>query len=81
MCASCGLAKGSPLCCKLAESFAGKDLCAKCGEVAATENCCQEGAEKCAVCGLNKGAPLCCRLTARTEVTEQTSVVEKKDEL
>jgi hypothetical protein len=36
-------------------------LCAKCGEIKGTENCCNPDAEKCAHCKLNAGSPACCK--------------------
>ena len=62
-CESCGLTKGSTLCCvELDESVKGQDLCGKCGNVAESDSCCDENAEKCASCGLAKGSALCCKL-------------------
>ena len=42
-CEKCGVHEGSLLCCAVLES-AGKTFCAKCGQVAGTEECCKEGA-------------------------------------
>jgi len=62
-CEKCGLHERSELCCKKVEGdFTGKLLCAKCGEVLASDKCCQEGASKCEKCGLQEGSPLCCKL-------------------
>ncbi len=54
---SCGLAKGSPGCCKVP---AGSDavLC-QCGEVMNGDKCCRSGADRCG-CGAIKGSPGCC---------------------
>lgn len=43
-----------------AKKEASAEICPKCGEVAHSANCCQEGAELCAGCGLHKGSPGCC---------------------
>ena len=37
-------------------------LCAKCGQIKGSPECCKEGAPRCAMCGLIKGSPGCCRL-------------------
>ncbi len=46
----------------LAEGEKEVVLCAKCGQVKGSENCCKIGAEKCEKCGLAKGSPGCCKL-------------------
>ena len=61
---SCGMSKGSPLCCKVKGDFANKSLCGLCGHVTGTEECCVEDAEKCS-CGMTKGSPLCCNLSEK----------------
>ena len=66
-CETCGLHKGSALCCKLEGDFTGQLLCGNCGQVAGTDACCKEGAEVCAKCNLHKGAALCCKLAAKAE--------------
>ena len=42
-----------------AKAEASAEVCPKCGEVAKSAECCQEGAEVCAACGLHKGSPGC----------------------
>jgi hypothetical protein len=42
-----------------AVAAATAQLCPKCGEVAGSAKCCQEGAELCPGCGLHKGSPGC----------------------
>lgn len=48
------------------KSSAGGDvalLCAKCGEVKGSDECCKlEGKEICDKCGLIKGSPGCCKI-------------------
>ncbi len=62
-CDSCGLVKGSALCCvALSDDAKGKDLCGKCGQIAGSDACCQPDVEVCSKCQLVKGSPLCCKL-------------------
>ena len=42
-------------------------LCAKCGQIKGSPECCKEGAARCAMCGLIKGSPGCCRLAGAKE--------------
>ena len=62
-CPTCGLHKGSILCCSTA-IYGRRDvvLCRKCGEVAFGRKCCQPGPVLCPKCGLHKGSPGCCKI-------------------
>ena len=63
-CQGCGLAKGSPACCKNIDFSSGPvALCTNCGEVKGSAKCCAAAVETCSVCGLNKGSPGCCKIT------------------
>ncbi|MHC4250820.1 MAG: hypothetical protein ACYS9X_16970 [Planctomycetota bacterium] len=54
-------------------------LCAKCGQIKGSDECCKEGAARCPKCGLAKGSPGCCRLgEAKADVTLCTSCGEVK---
>ncbi len=66
-CDSCGLHKGTALCCKVPEELKGKDMCMSCGNAAGSEQCCAAGAEECDKCGLHNGSALCCKLDAEAE--------------
>ena len=69
-CDSCGLHKGTALCCKVPEDMKGKDMCMSCGNAAGSEQCCAEGAEECGKCGLHKGSALCCKIEAEAETQD-----------
>ena len=61
--AGCGLAKGSPGCCRIEKgSHEPVALCAMCGHIKGDAACCKPGAADCAGCGLDKGSPGCCKI-------------------
>jgi hypothetical protein len=37
-------------------------LCAKCGFIKGSDDCCKSGQATCSKCGLVKGAPGCCKI-------------------
>ncbi len=42
-------------------------ICASCGQIKGTADCCKPGATKCEKCGLVKGSPGCCKLPKGTK--------------
>ena len=60
-CGGCGLAKGSPGCCKIdPDSDDPVALCVGCGHIKGTDKCCDKDAAKCSKCQLAMGSPGCC---------------------
>ena len=58
---SCGLHKGSDMCCNVPDELKGKDICS-CGYVKGSENCCKDGAARCDKCHMIKGSTMCCKI-------------------
>ena len=48
-------------CEKKSDAAAGTVLCAQCGQVKDSAQCCNPDAEKCVGCNLAKGSPACCK--------------------
>ena len=60
-CSKCVFQKGSALCCKIEGDFAGKALCASCGQIKGSDVCCAKDATVGEKCNLHAGSPLCCK--------------------
>ncbi|MEM9644312.1 MAG: hypothetical protein AAF989_04905 [Planctomycetota bacterium] len=60
---SCGMQKGSTLCCTGVEPTDAV-YCQDCGFGKGTEMCCSEDNDACGKCGLAEGSDLCCKVSA-----------------
>ena len=59
----CGLAKGSPGCCRIEKgSDESVAVCTACGHLKGTASCCDPDNPDCAACNLDKGSAGCCKI-------------------
>ncbi len=75
-CSKCAFHKGSALCCKIEGDFAGKSLCASCGQIKGSDVCCDKDAAVCTDCGYHKGSPLCCKIGPKEAPAEAPAAPE-----